>query len=163
MGSAGDEALLAAYRNAVWKILLPREEIELTLTEAGAPSSAGDHSLRWRSSGILPGGIVTAYNPGSVLRDIAENRSAHLRLRIRLEASGATLYPSAASDPGDGSGAWDEPGFLATGISAEALIGIAAEFGQNAVVWLEPSGAAKLLAVRPGFCGAAPGDVLTPP
>lgn len=161
MGSAGDQALLAAYSKAVWKILLPREQIELTLTEAGAPSSAGDHSLG--SSGILPGGIVTAYNPGSVLRDTAENRSANLRLRIRLEASGATLYPSAASDPADGSGAWDEPGFLATGISAEALIGIAAEFQQNAVVWLEPSGAPKLLAARPGFCGAAPGDVLTPP
>ena len=112
---------------------------------------------------MLPGGIVTAYNPRSELLAPAQNRDAHRRLRSRLLGAGAKILPTLALD-GDGrSREWNEPGYLALEITRELLTEIAHALGQNAIVWVDHTGIPTLVAVRPGFCGARPGDILTIP
>lgn len=158
-----DQALLAAYLRAVWTIQLPRDTITLSIASLPAAASEREACFPPDAATILPAGIVTAYNPRSVLRDEVANRAANQRLRSRLEDSGARLFPTTARDPLTESRRWDEAGFFASGISRELLIELAGEFDQNALVWIDERGAASLVAVRPGFCGAAPGDTLTDP
>jgi hypothetical protein len=158
-----DEALLAAYRRAIWEVRLPHGTVTLTLAERVASAASPEARCPGGASAILPAGIITAYNPRSVLRARDQNRAAHRRLRSTLIESSAVLLPTLARDADSRSRAWDEPGYLVFDASRELLVRIAGEFDQNAIVWIDRSCTPSLVAVRAGFCGAWPGDVLTIP
>jgi hypothetical protein len=109
----------------------------------------------------LCGGIVTAYNPASAPRDEHVNRSANARLRARLEAEGAELRAAVAIPEQGGQGEWTEPGYLALQLPRAALVTIAAEFGQNALVWIPAGGAVELVCTRDGFAGSVRGETIS--
>lgn len=104
-------------------------------------------------------GIVTAHNPASRAADPASNAAAHARLTEAVRALGVPAHASLAHGTGPHAAAWDEPGY-AVRAPREAVVRLGEAFGQNAVVWVDDEGRVSLVCTRPGFCGAAPGDVL---
>lgn len=55
---------------------------------------------------------------------------------------------------------WEEPGVLARHLPLETLVAIAAEFGQNAIVWIPLGGSPVLVCSRDGFAGFRQGETL---
>lgn len=143
-----DARLLAAYRSTTWTVEGSPLRIRIGRPAAGPLS--------------LPCAIVTAYNPRSELATAAENAAADRRLRLRLERAGtpfartlARARPAAASE-------WDEPGYLACGVTLPDAAELARSFGQNAIVWIGSDAVPTLIATRAGFCGAEVGAPLPP-
>ncbi len=128
-------ATLAAYRAAIYEIGSLRLRI-------GEDSDAASSLLRDKN--VKSAAIVTAYNPESVPLCEAENGAAHENLR-RATVLYASL-PTRAIDP---TGAWPpEPGVLLLGITADAAVALGQKFRQNAIVWIVPDEAPKLLLLR---------------
>lgn len=138
-----------AYRATTWVLDSPDGRVPLRLSSPLSPGVVP-----------LPAGIVTAFNPGSVLRDPAENRRANAELHRALQEIGAVPIPCTALGVGPDAERWTEPGFAVAGLPRTALVALAQRFGQNAIVWIDAAGHPSLVATRPGFCGRAPGDVL---
>lgn len=138
-----DPDLLEAYGRTVWTVEGPAGALEVRLD--GTPA---DPSLR-------PAGIVTAYNPASIARDADENRAADQELLKHVRALGVPFRRSQALSP---DGEWDEPGFLLMGDVRPLLVEMGLVFGQNAVVWIDPTGQASLVCTRAGFAGRLPGQ-----
>jgi len=142
-----DSELLQAYLATVWTVQGPDGGTEV---RPGRPAPPG----------IRPAGIVTAWNPASEQRSKAENRRADAALRARIAALGVEAWPTLAHGTGD-DGSWDEPGWCILGPSARAAcITAGAEFGQNAIVWIDVDGGVAIVCTRDGFCGATVGEVL---
>jgi hypothetical protein len=142
-----DAALLSAYRATAWTVEAPGGALEVR------PGHAAPAPLR-------PAGIVTAYNPASEPRAAEENRRADARLHARIAAAGVRAWRTLARGADDPAGAWDEPGWCFPGDVRDLAVSLAAEFGQNAIVWIAEDGAVTLVATREGFCRAAVGDVI---
>ena len=142
-----DSELLQAYLDTVWTIQGPDGGIEVR------PGHSAPRALR-------PAGIVTAWNPASRQLPEGENRRADAGLRARIAAMGMEAWPTLALGTG-GDGSWDEPGWCIPGPSARAMsIALGAEFGQNAIVWIDVDGGVAIVCTRDGFCGARVGEVL---
>lgn len=141
-----DLDLLAAYRATTWTLELPDGPFRLRLTEPVAV--------------LRPLGIITAYNPASVLCTEAENRAANLELQRELEAAGVVIYDVVAASTGEEGERWTEPGFAVAGLPREVLVSLGERYGQNAIVWVDEEGRATLVVTRPGFCGRGVGEVL---
>jgi hypothetical protein len=139
-----DRDLLAAYRSTVWTIATADEELLVRPGQSAPPP-------------LRPAAIVTAYNPASRRLSPAANRRANAALRDRLAALGLAVLPTLAHGS---SSAWDEPGWCLPGGVREIAVSLAADFGQNAIVWIDPQGEVTIVCTRAGFCGAAVGDVL---
>lgn len=77
--------------------------------------------------------ILTAWNPGSVLRPEPENQVQNTLMERQLRTVAKCVLPATSiGDLGD----WPaEEGFFAAGIDPESAIQLAAEFGQNALVF----------------------------
>lgn len=142
-----DHTLLAAYRATTWTIATARGEIRIHLAD---PVPLPTRSL----------GIITAYNPASLLRTDEENRAANPRLRAELKAAGGEIIPALASGTGPDAEQWTEPGFAVYGLSRAALIAFGRRFGQNAIVWIDARGRPALVVTRPGFGGSRAGDTV---
>jgi len=112
---------------------------------------------------LRPSGIVTAFNPASRPLPPGANLRADAALRARLGALGLPAYRTLAHGTGDDAAAWDEPGWCVAGDVRAEVVRLGAEFGQNAIVWIDTSGEVTIVCTREGFCGARVGEVLLPP
>jgi hypothetical protein len=109
---------------------------------------------------LRPSGIVTAYNPASIARTPDENRAADQELLRHVRSLGVQFRRVVGAGGGSGSGAdaWEEPGFLLLGDVRPLLVELGLVFGQNAVVWIDATGAVSLVNTRAGFAGMRPGQ-----
>lgn len=137
------------YRRARYRVELASGAIELAI---GARSPALDRHLE--SAGAIEWAIVTACNPGSAPLPEPENRRRTVELARQLESRGWSTRPAAGVDP---DGRWpEEPGWLVAGAARAALVALAAELGQAAIVVGRRGGAAELLWI--GEAPQAPPD-----
>lgn len=137
------------FRRARYRVELASGAVELAIGERSAEL---DRDLE--RAGASTWAIVTACNPGSVLLGEEENRRRSAELARRLSDAGGSTHPSTGIDP---DGQWpDEPGFLVTGVARAALVALAAELGQIAIVVGGRGGAAELLWI--GDAAQAPPD-----
>lgn len=105
-------------------------------------------------------GIVTACNPASRLLSRDANLHADAALRDRIGALGLSAHRTLAHGTGDDAAAWDEPGWCLTGDVRDEVVRLGADFGQNAVLWIDGAGEVTIVCTREGFCGARVGEVL---
>lgn len=113
---------------------------------------------------LRPSGIVTAFNPASRPLAADANLQADAALRARIAALGLPALPTLAHDAGDiadTAGAWDEPGCCLTGDIRDDVVRLGADFGQNAIVWIDAAGEVTIVCTRDGFFGARIGEVLS--
>ena len=153
-----DAELLRAYGDTTWTVTLPdARELLLRLPPAPPPDPA-----------LFGAAIITAYNPASRAHSAADNRAADLALRERLADLPAQhpeqvhIHPALAHGTGAHAEQWDEPGYAIRGIPRSTAVALGADFGQNAIVWIDAAGCATLVVTRSGFCGRAQGEVLHP-
>lgn len=139
---ASHEALVDAYRTAVWTVDFATASVELRLD--GSPAEAQ----------LRPSGIVTAYNPASIPASPEQNREADQELLRHVRSLGVPFRRTMAR----GDDGWEEPGFLLLGDVRPMLVELGLVFGQNAVVWVDETGAASLVCTRAGFAGRFPGQ-----
>jgi hypothetical protein len=142
-----DAGLLAAYRATAWSVEAPGGTVEVRIGHA-APAA------------LRPAGIVTAYNPASEPRAEEENRRADARLLARIAAAGVRAWRTLARGAHDPAGAWDEPGWCIPGPPRDLAVSLGAEFGQNAIVWIDAHGSVTLVSTREGFCRTAVGETI---
>jgi len=102
-------------------------------------------------------GIVTAFNPASRLLPRDANLRADAALRARIDALGFSAYRTLAHGTGEDPATWDEPGWCVATVLAK-VIRLGAEFGQNAVLWIDGAGEVTIVCTREGFCGAKVGE-----
>lgn len=139
--------LLDAYRQTVWTVEMPAGTLDVRL-QGGDPA---DPQLR-------PAGIVTAYNPASIARTPDENRTSDLDLMRHVRSLGVPFRRTMAQGTGPGAEQWEEPGFLLLGDVRPLVVELGLVFGQNAVIWIDATGAASLVCTRAGFAGRLPGQ-----
>ena len=137
-----DGELVEAYHRTVWSVELPATTVEVRLD--GTPADPQ----------ITPGGIVTAYNPASVAGSPEQNREADQELLRHVRSLGIPFRRVVAR----GAGEWEEPGFYLLGHVRPLLVELGLVFGQNAVVWVDETGAGSLVCTRAGFAGRLPGQ-----
>ncbi|HEX6748951.1 MAG TPA: DUF3293 domain-containing protein [Longimicrobium sp.] len=142
-----DSDLLAAYLATVWSVDGPDGALEVRPGRIAPPP-------------LRPSAIVTAYNPASQPRPAEENDRADADLRARIAAAGAEPWRTLARGTGDDAGAWDEPGWLIRGDVRGLAVALGAEFGQNAIVWIDAAGDVAIVVTRDGFCRTAVGEVV---
>jgi hypothetical protein len=145
-GVVSDAELLEAYRHTVWTVEMPAGTVSAQLD--GPPADAQ----------LRPSGIVTAYNPASIPRTGEENRAADQELMRHVRSLGVPFRRTGARGTGPGAEQWEEPGFLLLGDVRPLLVELGLVFGQNAVVWIDGTGAASLVCTRAGFAGRLPGQ-----
>ena len=141
-----DARLLDAYLSACWTVDAPGGSLRV---EPGSPAPAA----------LRPAGIVTAWNPASLPHSLEENRRADAELGACLAAQGLSAWRT-QSQGADLDPAWEEPGWCLAGADRDVVVRMGARYGQNAVLWIDASGAVSVVCSRQGFCGAAPGDRL---
>ena len=141
-----DAELLEAYRHTVWTVEMPAGTLDVRLE-----GPAADPQLR-------PAGVVTAYNPASIARTPEENRAADQELMRHVRSLGVQFRRTVAQGTGPGTEQWEEPGFLLLGDVRPLVVELGLVFGQNAVVWIDSTGAASLVCTRAGFAGRLPGQ-----
>lgn len=73
--------------------------------------------------------VLTAWNPGSVIRPVALNRAANMNLSERLQRMGAGVRPVDGRSP---AGDWSEESFLTEGVAFEDALRLASIFSQTA-------------------------------
>lgn len=113
-------ALERAYRDALYSVELPGGTVTFRIGE--------------RLPDVAPFALITAWNPGHARPGDVENAAANARLRHRLTALSLRFVAADGRSP---DGAHMEPSFAVFGISREAALELAREFGQAAIVWLE--------------------------
>ncbi|HST59721.1 MAG TPA: DUF3293 domain-containing protein [Longimicrobium sp.] len=141
-----DAELLEAYRHSLWTVEMPAGTLDVRLQ-----GRAADPQLR-------PAGIVTAYNPASIARTPDENRAADQELMRHVRSLGVPFRRTLAQGTGSGAEQWEEPGFLLLGDVRPLVVELGLVFGQNAVIWIDATGAASLVCTRAGFAGRLPGQ-----
>jgi hypothetical protein len=135
-----------AYRQTVWTVEMPAGTLDVRLE--GPPADAQ----------LRPSGIVTAYNPASIARTPDENRAADQELMRHVRSLGVPFRRTVAQGTAPGTDPWEEPGFLLLGDVRPLVVELGLVFGQNAVVWVDATGASSLVCTRAGFAGRLPGQ-----
>ena len=74
--------------------------------------------------------VLTAWNPGGVDRERAENDEAERVLEQELAAAGTSFWPALGRSPDD---SWSEPGVAVGGIDRAAACALGERYGQLAV------------------------------
>jgi hypothetical protein len=127
----------AAYRATSYVAWLPEGALVLRVDE---PSPALAHLLQ--DSGLMGGAFISACNPGSRQLDVEENRARHRQLAARVRRLGLRHYQGLGVP--DRSGWPPEPSLLILGIPRENAHALAAEFGQNALLWFDADAVPRL-------------------
>ena len=84
---------------------------------------------------------ITAYNPGSQPHSEDDNLTNQMQLLERIETMRLNYFVGHSCDA---AGDWFEPGYLVLGMDEAVGIELGREFGQHAVVFIQPSGEPKL-------------------
>lgn len=140
-----DAELLDAYRGTTWTVEMTAGTVDVRL------DALADAQLR-------PSGIVTAYNPASIARTPDDNRAADQELLRHVRSLGVQFRRTVARGGASGADEWEEPGFLLLGDVRPLLVELGLVFGQNAVLWIDATGAVSLVCTRAGFAGRRPGQ-----
>lgn len=132
--------LRRAFRNTHYRFRTSGGELLLAIDSRSEP-------LRklLREYGQTCAAAITAYNPGSHLRDADSNRRAQQQLERELQTLGLTCFPGRHEDPG---AQWPaEVSTLVLGLSCPAACGIAARYRQLAIVWCDATATPRLIEV----------------
>lgn len=140
-----DAELLDAYRGTTWTVEMTAGTLDVRLAAPADPQ-------------LRPSGIVTAYNPASIARTPDDNRASDQELLRHVRSLGVQFRRVVATGGGAGADAWEEPGFLLLGDVRPLLVELGLVFGQNAVLWIDATGAVSLVCTRAGFAGMRPGQ-----
>ena len=90
--------------------------------------------------------MLTAWNPFSEPREVAENDAAQLRLIGELDRLGFAHQPGNGADP---TGQWPpEDSRLVLGISLEIAASLGRQFRQNGIVWVAADAVPLLVLLR---------------
>ena len=117
----------AAYRATDYVVEAAGGAFTLRIDE---PSAA--LALLHVARGVSHSAYLSAWNPGSVARVVADNEAAHARLLAALAAAGLEGIEGWGRDPG---GEWPaERSLLVPGLALPAALALAREFGQNAIL-----------------------------
>lgn len=129
--------LLEAYRDTRYLFVADGVEHDVRID---ARNPAAEALLAGR--GVAGAGFITADNPASRLRPLAENEADRARLAdaVRRRGFDAMPHTGAALE-----GGWAEHGLLVLGMPLADLAALAEAFGQNAVVWFAPGEPARLV------------------
>ncbi len=119
-GIPDPHVLMQAYLAARYRVQLEGQWQPITI---GAPAPV---RLR-RHVAHAPCALLTAFNPGSLVHEEADNRRADAALQAALDAACGQRLPSLASAD---DGQWPEPGWLAVGLTPQAADTLARRFGQ---------------------------------
>jgi hypothetical protein len=116
----------SAFRATRYEFETPAGGSRLRIDERSAALAAVQAAL-----GVECCGLITAWNPRSGPRPIADNEAVNGRLLARLAALGFQAWPArhVASQR-----EWDERGFFVPGISLAQLLELGREFDQHAVL-----------------------------
>lgn len=132
-----DAELDAAYRATSYVAWLPEGMLVLRVDE---PSPALARLLK--DSGLTGGAFISACNPGSRQLETQENGARHRRLAARVRRLGLRHYEGLGIPDRPG---WpSEPSLLILGILREDAHALAAEFGQNALLWFDADAVPRL-------------------
>lgn len=133
------------------KSLHPRQHFESPYTATTYVAHQGSRRIALRVGGSIPEELlsegesewayITAWNPASNLRSAKENEAAQERLRQVLRGRGLRFLEG-MSEPDDGS---TGEGSLLVFMSPAEALGIAKQFGQNAILVGSRSQPATLL------------------
>ncbi|MCX7627423.1 MAG: DUF3293 domain-containing protein [Methylophilaceae bacterium] len=135
-------ALDAAYRATSYVAQLPEGPLVLRV-DVHAPALA----RLMRESGQKEGAFISACNPGSIPLDEAQNAVRHTQLLIKVQQLGVLFYQGMGIPEGTD---WHpEPSLLILGISRSQAHALAAEFGQNALLYFEEDATPRLHYVCP--------------
>lgn len=135
------EELIDKYLATHYQVWIDASLVILQIGCQSAPLAA-----MLQATGTRNAVYITACNPASKVATPQENRSAMMRLYERLTCHSNYLYQGAAIDP---SGEWPaEESLLAVGIDLSLARKIGSEFGQNAIVWMDPAAIPCLILLR---------------
>lgn len=131
--------LRKAYLQTAYVVRAPQGVHALRI---GARHPAFDAELE--TAGAECWAVVTAWNPGSLLRSVEENARSQAEL---LQAIGELVLSGWAAEGKADGGGWREESVCILGLDAAGAIALGRRFGQLAVVVGQRSAAAQLLAV----------------
>jgi len=121
--------LVRAYREAIYIVSEGDEAISLRVGEV---SHAIADLMSFHKAHTAA--ILTAYNPYSETKSLAENEASRAKLNNALSLKALTCINAIGTDA---KGEWDsEPSVLALGISLQDAENLADEYGQNAFIWI---------------------------
>ena len=133
--------LATTYAAADYMVLLDGEPLPLRVGEPAVDLEAYAPATRYA--------FITAWNPASQPRSDTANQAADALLVAQLDGLRATRHAAWAQDP---AGDWREPGWLVAEVDEDALVRLAMEFGQAAVLQWQAGEPVRLcmLMPRPG-------------
>jgi len=95
--------------------------------------SSADLATLFEAQKVASAAVVTAWNPFSEPRPIAEKQTAQARLIADIEQLALRNQPGHGADP---TGAWPpEPSRLVLGIDLVSAGTMGRKYGQNGIVW----------------------------
>ena len=115
--------LATAYAAADYVVVLDGDPLPLRVGQPALDLEAYAPAPRYA--------FITAWNPASLPRSDTANQAADALLVAQLDGLRATRHAAWAQDP---SGDWREPGWLVAGLDEDAVVHLALEFGQAAVL-----------------------------
>lgn len=129
--------LETAYRATTYRIFLPGGAVDLRIDESNARLAA------WLAEeGASSWVILTAYNPASQLLAPGENAERQSQLECTLLEQGFLTF--AGENVAD-DGSWpNEESCFVLDMDMKNSIALAQRFGQNAIVWGQRDGCARL-------------------
>jgi len=138
--------LVHAYLAAEYRWERDGEWLDLRI---GAPAPA----LLDRYPGARRAGLLSAWNPHSVVRPEAINRVEDERLQADLLASGCMFRPAFSSATNR---SWREPSWLVIDMTEEAFDALSRRYGQLATLFWEAGGTVRMRVdapAPPAFAG----------
>ncbi len=132
--------LLAAYEATDYLVTAH----SVVIARPGERSDAIDGLLA--EAGVRMAAVLTAWNPFSTETIPAENARAQAQLCARIDALGLRRLPAEGRGR---DGAWPpEESICVLGIALDEARHLAAEFRQNAILWLESGLPARVVVTR---------------
>lgn len=134
---------------------MPRTELAFAYENACYRFHAGSRTIRFKTAhtceyirhllrhdcaaGAL---FITAWNPYGVTKNAADNNRANEALLARLTTLNLRVLTGDGASPDN---VWHEDSFLAYPVTTEQALALCRRYNQNAVVFIDSSGMARLL------------------